>query len=165
MKRSVLQDLGLQQHRLDGDDYLAVVDEFMEAVLLTGQIMFNDDVHVMAATWVDIVEGVVALDQMDQSKQLPKATESVYVGRWFDTLRESMVAFMQKMTKTRTGSVTLKLYKGFVTVTSRTSHFSFYGQDISSLESGQIYDQADAVGFIRLYGLPMRVRAMLEQGI
>ncbi|KAG2389679.1 Argininosuccinate synthase [Vigna angularis] len=100
-----------------------------------------------------------------EAKASINRVKSVYVGRWFDTLRESMVAFMQKMTKTRTGSVTLKLYKGFVTVTSRTSHFSFYGQDISSLESGQIYDQADAVGFIRLYGLPMRVRAMLEQGI
>ncbi|CAJ1943652.1 unnamed protein product [Sphenostylis stenocarpa] len=94
-----------------------------------------------------------------------KYAELVYAGRWFDPLRESMDAFMQKITETTTGSVTLKLYKGSVTVTSRTSPFSLYRQDISSFESGQIYDQADAAGFIRLYGLPMRVRAMLEQGI
>ncbi|CAJ1943648.1 unnamed protein product [Sphenostylis stenocarpa] len=72
-----------------------------------------------------------------------------------------MDAFMQKITETTTGSLTLKLYKGSITVTSRTSPFSLYRQDISSFESGQIYDQADAAGFIRLYGLPMRVRAML----
>ncbi|WVZ09302.1 hypothetical protein V8G54_013832 [Vigna mungo] len=94
-----------------------------------------------------------------------KYAELVYAGRWFDPLRESMDAFMQKITETTTGSVTLKLYKGSVTVTSRTSPFSLYRQDISSFESSQIYDQADAAGFIRLYGLPMRVRAMLEQGI
>ncbi|KAJ7956070.1 Argininosuccinate synthase [Quillaja saponaria] len=94
-----------------------------------------------------------------------KYAELVYAGRWFDPLRESMDAFMQKITETTTGSVTLKLYKGSVTVTSRKSPYSLYRQDISSFESGQIYDQADAAGFIRLYGLPMRVRAMLQQGI
>ncbi|KAJ4836867.1 hypothetical protein Tsubulata_030747 [Turnera subulata] len=94
-----------------------------------------------------------------------KYAELVYAGRWFDPLRESMDAFMQKITETTTGSVTLKLYKGSVSVASRTSPHSLYRQDISSFESGQIYDQADAAGFIRLYGLPMRVRAMLEKGI
>ncbi|KAH7528254.1 hypothetical protein FEM48_Zijuj05G0053000 [Ziziphus jujuba var. spinosa] len=94
-----------------------------------------------------------------------KYAELVYAGRWFDSLRESMDAFMEKITETTTGSVTVKLYKGSVTVTSRKSPNSLYRQDISSFESGDIYDQADAAGFIRLYGLPMRVRAMLEKGI
>lgn len=94
-----------------------------------------------------------------------KYAELVYAGRWFDPLRESMDAFMEKITETTTGSVTLKLYKGSVSVTGRKSPNSLYRQDISSFESGQIYDQADAAGFIRLYGLPMRVRAMLEKGI
>ena len=94
-----------------------------------------------------------------------KYAELVYAGRWFDPLRESMDAFMEKITQTTTGTVTLKLYKGSVTVTGRSSPYSLYRQDISSFESGQIYNQADAAGFIRLYGLPMRVRAMLEQGI
>lgn len=94
-----------------------------------------------------------------------KYAELVDAGRWFDPLRESMDAFMEKITSTTTGSVTLKLYKGSATVTSRTSPFSLYRQDISSFESGQIYNQADAAGFIRLYGLPIRVRAMLERDI
>ncbi|CAI9106707.1 OLC1v1005920C1 [Oldenlandia corymbosa var. corymbosa] len=94
-----------------------------------------------------------------------KYAELVYAGRWFDPLRESMDKFMEEITKTTTGSVTLKLYKGCVSVTSRESPYSLYREDISSFESGQIYNQADAAGFIRLYGLPMRVRAMLEKGI
>uniref|UniRef100_A0A2P2INJ3 argininosuccinate synthase n=1 Tax=Rhizophora mucronata TaxID=61149 RepID=A0A2P2INJ3_RHIMU len=94
-----------------------------------------------------------------------KYAELVYAGRWFDPLRESMDAFMEKITATTTGSVTLKLYKGSVSVTGRRSPYSLYRQDISSFEGGKIYNQADAAGFIRLYGLPMRVRAMLEKGI
>lgn len=94
-----------------------------------------------------------------------KYAELVYAGRWFDPLRESMDAFMEKITEKTTGSVILKLYKGSVSVTGRKSPYSLYRQDISSFESGQIYDQADAAGFIRLYGLPMRVRAMLDKGI
>ncbi|PPR87042.1 hypothetical protein GOBAR_AA33640 [Gossypium barbadense] len=94
-----------------------------------------------------------------------KYAELVYAGRWFDPLRESMDAFMEKITETTTGSVTLKLYKGSVSVTGRTSAYSLYREDISSFESGDIYNQADAAGFIRLYGLPMRVRAMLNKGI
>ncbi|KAM2286586.1 hypothetical protein ACFX1S_039034 [Malus domestica] len=91
-----------------------------------------------------------------------KYAELVYAGRWFDPLRESLDSFMKEISKTTTGSVTLKLYKGSVTVTSRKSPYSLYRQDISSFESGDIYDQADAAGFIRLYGLPIRVRAMLD---
>lgn len=94
-----------------------------------------------------------------------KYAELVYAGRWFDPLRESMDAFMENITKTTTGSVTLKLYKGSVSVTGRQSPHSLYRQDISSFESGDIYNQADAAGFIRLYGLPVRVRAMLEKGL
>ncbi|GMN58723.1 hypothetical protein TIFTF001_027807 [Ficus carica] len=70
-----------------------------------------------------------------------KYAELVYAGRWFDPLWESLDAFMKNITKTTTGSVTLKLYKGSVTVTSRTSPFSLYRQDISSFESGEIYEQ------------------------
>lgn len=95
-----------------------------------------------------------------------KYAELVYAGRWFDPLRESMDAFMEKLTATTTGSVVLKLYKGSVNVASRQSPHSLYRQDISSFEEGSgIYNQADAAGFIRLYGLPTRVRAMQEQGL
>lgn len=95
-----------------------------------------------------------------------KYAELVYAGRWFDPLRESMDAFMEKMTETTTGEVTLKLFKGSVNVASRSSPNSLYREDISSFEEGSgIYNQADAAGFIRLYGLPTRVRAMQNNGL
>ncbi|XP_030939187.1 argininosuccinate synthase, chloroplastic isoform X2 [Quercus lobata] len=118
----------------------------------------------------EAVQGLESLTIDRESMQLKdslalKYAELVYAGRWFDPLRESMDAFMEKITETTTGSVTLKLYKGSVSVASRKSPYSLYRQDISSFESSQIYDQADAAGFIRLYGLPMRVRSMLKQGM
>ncbi|KAF3966670.1 hypothetical protein CMV_009254 [Castanea mollissima] len=118
----------------------------------------------------EAVQGLESLTIDRESMQLKdslalKYAELVYAGRWFDPLRESMDAFMEKITETTTGSVTLKLYKGSVSVVSRKSPYSLYRQDISSFESSQIYDQADAAGFIRLYGLPMRVRSMLKQGM
>jgi len=63
-----------------------------------------------------------------------KYAELVYAGRWFDPLRQSMDAFMEKITETTTGSVTLKLYRGSVTVASRKSPYSLYREDISSFE-------------------------------
>ena len=95
-----------------------------------------------------------------------KYAELVYAGRWFDPLRESLDAFMEKVSSTTTGSVKLKLFKGSVLVASRKSPYSLYREDISSFEEGSgIYNQADAAGFIRLYGLPMRVRAMQQHGL
>ncbi|XP_057835661.1 argininosuccinate synthase, chloroplastic isoform X1 [Cryptomeria japonica] len=95
-----------------------------------------------------------------------KYAELVYAGRWFDPLKYSMDAFMEKITETTTGTVVLKLYKGSLSIASRTSPYSLYRQDISSFEEGSgIYNQADAAGFIRLYGLPIRVRAMQQNGI
>ena len=89
-----------------------------------------------------------------------KYAELVYAGRWFDPLRQSMDAFI---TETTTGSVTLKLYKGSLSIVRRTSPYILYRQDISSFEEGSgIYNQADAAGFIHLYGLPIRFRAMLQ---
>lgn len=85
----------------------------------------------------------------------------MYAGRWFDPLREALDAFVTEVTKCCTGSIKLKLYKGSIAVASRRSVNSLYREDISTFEEGNdIYDQADAAGFIKLYGLPIRVRAM-----
>ena len=68
-----------------------------------------------------------------------------------------------KISETTTGSVTLKLYKGSFSIVSRTSPYSLYCQDISSFQEGSgIYNQVDAANFIRLYGFPIKVQAMLQ---
>ncbi len=85
--------------------------------------------------------------------------EIIYNGFWFTPLREALDGFVNKTQETVTGEVTLRLYKGGVEVVSRHSPFSLYSLDIASFTMGASYDQKDALGFINLIGLPMKVRA------
>ncbi len=88
-----------------------------------------------------------------------KYAELVYFGLWFTPLREALDAFVESTQKDMTGTVTLSLYKGNVSVVSRQSEHSLYRTDLSSFTMGDSYDQKDAAGFIRILGLPSRSRA------
>jgi argininosuccinate synthase len=88
--------------------------------------------------------------------------ELVYFGKWYHTLRESLQAFITKTQKTVTGWVRLKLYKGNVIVLGRHSSESLYREDFATFGQEDVYDQSDAVGFITLFGLQMKVKAMME---
>jgi argininosuccinate synthase len=92
-----------------------------------------------------------------------KYAELVYFGLWFAPLREALDAFVEATQKDVTGSVTLSLYKGNVSVVSRQSEHSLYRTDLSSFTMGDSYDQKDAAGFIRILGLPSRSRAQLRK--
>jgi len=91
--------------------------------------------------------------------------EIVYNGTWFTPLRESLDAFFDKASESTTGEVTLRLYKGTIQPVSRKSPYSLYSLDIASFTMGAEYDQKDARGFINLIGLPIQVRAMLQQSV
>src|ERR1700750_3440734 len=92
-----------------------------------------------------------------------KYAEIVYYGLWFTPLREALDAFIDSTQQNVTGTVTLSLYKGNVSVVSRESAFSLYSTDLSSFTMGESYDQKDAKGFIQILGLPARTRARLLQ--
>ena len=83
----------------------------------------------------------------------------VYNGLWFTPLREALDAFFENVSETTTGEVTLRLYKGNIEPLSRKSPYSLYSLDIASFTMGASYDQKDALGFINLIGLPIKVRA------
>ena len=86
--------------------------------------------------------------------------EMVYGGLWFTPLREALDAFFESVSRSTTGEVTLRLYKGNIEPVSRTSPYSLYSLDIASFTMGESYDQKDALGFINLIGLPIKVRAL-----
>jgi argininosuccinate synthase len=88
--------------------------------------------------------------------------EMVYNGLWFTPLREALDAFFEAVSKTTTGEITMRLYKGNLEPVSRKSPYSLYSLDIASFTMGASYDQKDARGFINLIGLPIQVRAALE---
>src|SRR5579862_9393257 len=89
--------------------------------------------------------------------------EMVYNGLWFTPLREALDAFFEKVSETATGEVKLRLYKGNIEPVSRKSPHSLYSLDIASFTMGASYDQKDALGFINLIGLPMKVRALVAR--
>jgi argininosuccinate synthase len=94
-----------------------------------------------------------------------KYAELVYFGLWFTPLREALDAFVETTQQNLTGSVTLSLYKGNVSIVSRKSDYSLYRTDLSSFTMGASYDQKDAEGFIRILGLPSRCRAQTQHKV
>ena len=94
-----------------------------------------------------------------------KYAELVYFGLWFTPLREALDAFVESTQKDMTGTATLGLYKGNVSVVSRQSQNSLYRTDLSSFTMGAEYDQKDAEGFIKILGLPSRSRAKVHSQV
>ena len=89
--------------------------------------------------------------------------ELVYDGMWFSQLREALDAFVNTTQQTVTGTVRLKLYKGNIMSAGSKSPYSLYSQEFVTFEEDAVYNQADAEGFINLFGLPLKVRALMQQ--
>ena len=109
----------------------------------------------------------ITLDKATQHyKQLVavKFGEMVYDGQWFTPLREALSAFVSKTQETVTGDVKLRIYKGNVTSAGISSPYSLYSEDIATFDDdGGAYSQKDSEGFINLFGLPLKVKAMLDK--
>ena len=93
----------------------------------------------------------------------PRYADLVYEGRWWTTEREAYDAFVNVTQERVTGGVTLRLYKGTVTVVSRASEYALYDERFVTFGEDDVYQQSDAAGFIRLYSLPDRVRAVRDR--
>ena len=91
-----------------------------------------------------------------------KYAELVYNGMWYSKLREALDGFVEVTQRTVTGTVRLKLYKGNIMVAGRKSPYSLYREDYASFGEEDVYNQRDARGFIQLFGLPVKVEAMLQ---
>ena len=89
-----------------------------------------------------------------------KLAQIVYEGKWFTPLREAVQAFVESTQEYVTGEVKFKLYKGNIIKAGTTSPYSLYSESLASFTTGDLYDHNDASGFITLFGLPLKVRAM-----
>ena len=92
-----------------------------------------------------------------------KFADLVYEGKWFTPLRAALQAFVESTQEYVTGEVKFKLYKGNIIKAGTTSPYSLYSESLASFTTGELYDHHDAEGFINLFGLSMKVRAMMEQ--
>ncbi|MBQ6555207.1 MAG: argininosuccinate synthase, partial [Firmicutes bacterium] len=107
----------------------------------------------------------LCLDKQSQQFRETIATkyaELLYSGEWYTPLREALDAFNDSLQETVTGKVRLKLYKGNIISAGSSSPYSLYDEDIASFTTGELYSHKDAVGFINLFGLPLKVRAMMK---
>jgi len=117
-----------------------------------------------------LYEAHQALEQLCLDKQMlhykevvaHKYAELVYNGQWFTPLREALDAFVDVTQRNMTGSVRLKLYKGNIILVGRRSPYSLYREDFATFGEEDVYNQQDAEGFIKLFGLPMKVEALLN---
>lgn len=89
--------------------------------------------------------------------------ELVYFGKWFTPLREGLQAFVDKIEENVTGEVKLMLYKGNIIKAGITSPYSLYNEDFATFDEDQVYNQADSAGFINLYGLSIKVKALMDK--
>ena len=106
-------------------------------------------------------ELVLDRDTMNMKKDVGnKMAQVVYEGKWFTPLREALQAFVTSTQKYVTGEVKFKLYKGNIIKAGTTSPYSLYNESLASFTTGDLYDHHDAEGFITLFGLPLKVRAM-----
>ncbi|HHV50871.1 MAG TPA: argininosuccinate synthase [Clostridiales bacterium] len=103
-------------------------------------------------------------DTMHYKQQMVagRFSELVYYGQWFTPLREALSAFVETTQQTVTGDVKLKLYKGNMILASVTSPYSLYDEEIATFDEDEVYNQKDAEGFINLFGLPIKVKAMKD---
>ena len=92
-----------------------------------------------------------------------KYAELVYDGMWFAPLMNALQAFVDETQKTVTGEVKLKLYKGNIISAGSTSPYSLYSEDFVTFEEDDVYDQSDAEGFINLFGLPLKINALMKE--
>jgi argininosuccinate synthase len=93
----------------------------------------------------------------------PRYADLVYEGRWWTTERESYDAFVNVTQERVTGTITLGLHKGAVTVSGRASEHALYDERFVTFGEDDVYEQSDAAGYIRLFALPQRVRALKDQ--
>lgn len=113
----------------------------------------------------DVLETITLDKETARTKQYLsiKFADIVYNGQWYTPLREALTAFVNETQKTVTGDVKLKLYKGNIINAGVTSPYTLYDEEVATFDAEDVYNQKDAEGFINLFGLPIHVKAVLDQ--
>ncbi|MDD6616392.1 MAG: argininosuccinate synthase [Lachnospiraceae bacterium] len=116
---------------------------------------------ILMAAHEQLEELVLDRETMETKKKLgSQMAQVVYEGKWFTPLREAIQAFVTSTQQCVTGEVKFKLFKGNIIKAGTTSPYSLYNESLASFTTGDLYDHHDASGFITLFGLPLKVRAM-----
>ena len=162
-KAMKVSEIITELNRLGGENGIGIVDIVENRVvgMKSRGVYETPGGTILMAAHDQLEELTLDRDTMEAKKKLgSQFAQVVYEGKWFTPLREAIQAFVESTQKYVTGEVKLKLYKGNIIKAGTTSPYSLYNESLASFTTGDMYDHHDADGFITLFGLPLKVRAM-----
>ena len=165
-KKMKVSDIIRELNRLGGKHGIGIVDIVENRVvgMKSRGVYETPGGTILMEAHQQLEELILDRDTYTLKKEIGnKFADTVYEGKWFTPKREAMQAFIEKTQEYVTGEVKLKLYKGNIIKAGETSPYSLYNESIASFKTGDLYDHHDAEGFINLFGLSCKVRAMKMQ--
>ncbi|MCD8045614.1 MAG: argininosuccinate synthase [Clostridiales bacterium] len=162
-KEMKVADIIRELNRLGGKHGIGIVDIVENRVvgMKSRGVYETPGGTILMEAHAQLEELVLDRATMDTKKDMGNLmAQIVYEGKWFTPLREAVQAFVESTQKYVTGTVKFKLYKGNIIKAGTTSPYSLYSESLASFTTGDLYDHHDAEGFITLFGLPLKVRAM-----
>lgn len=164
-KEMKVSDIIRELNRLGGKHGIGIVDIVENRVvgMKSRGVYETPGGTILMEAHMQLEELILDRDTLAYKKMVGnKFADMVYEGKWFCPLREALQAFIEKTQERVTGEVKFKLYKGNIIKAGTTSPYSLYSEELASFTTGDLYDHKDAEGFINLFGLSMKVRAMLD---
>lgn len=164
-KEMKVADIIRELNRLGGKHGIGIVDIVENRVvgMKSRGVYETPGGTILMEAHMQLEELILDRDTLAYKKMVgSKFADMVYEGKWFCPLREALEAFIKKTQERVTGEVKFKLYKGNIIKAGTTSPYSLYSEELASFTTGELYDHKDAEGFINLFGLSMKVRAMLD---
>ncbi|MBQ1492824.1 MAG: argininosuccinate synthase [Blautia sp.] len=162
-KRMKFSEILTELNRIGGENGIGIIDIVENRVvgMKSRGVYETPGGTILMAAHDQLEELCLDRDTMETKKKLgSQFAQIVYEGKWFTPLREAIQAFVKVTQETVTGEVRLKLYKGNIIKAGTDSPYSLYNESLASFTTGDLYDHHDASGFITLFGLPLKVRAM-----
>ncbi len=163
-KAMKVSEIIAELNRLGGENGIGIVDIVENRVvgMKSRGIYETPGGTILMEAHDQLEELILDRDTMEMKKKLgSQFAQIVYEGKWFTPLREAIQAFVESTQKYVTGEVRFKLYKGNIIKAGTSSPYSLYNESLASFTTGDLYDHQDASGFITLFGLPLKVRAMV----
>ena len=167
-KAMKVSDIIRELNRLGGENGIGIIDIVENRVvgMKSRGVYETPGGTILMAAHEQLEELTLDRETMETKKKLgSQLAQVVYEGKWFTPLREAIQAFVESTQKYVTGEVKMKLYKGNIIKAGTTSPYSLYNESLASFKTGDMYDHQDASGFITLFGLPLKVRAMKLQEV
>ena len=162
-KEMKVSDIIRELNRLGGKHGVGIIDIVENRVvgMKSRGVYETPGGTILMAAHDQLEELILDRETMEAKKKLgSQFAQVVYEGKWYTPLREAIQAFVESTQKYVTGEVKFKLYKGNIIKNGTTSPYSLYNESLASFTTGDMYDHHDADGFITLFGLPLKVRAM-----